>query len=48
MFGTYFSDMEECDGKEGQQTVNGTTFKYKMKTVRNDDQQLIGIFVFCI
>ena len=48
MFGTSFSDMEECDGKEGQQTVNGTTFKYKMKTVRNDDQQLIGIFVFCI
>lgn len=48
LLGTTLTHLDEADGQGGQLLVGTRTVNYRMKTVHNDDNQFIGIFVFCI
>ena len=40
-------DLSKCDGYHAMETVNQTKVEYSLKTVFNDDNNLLGIFAFC-
>jgi PAS domain-containing protein len=44
---TSFSDLCQTDGYHTIQTYNENSIEMQMKTVRQDDGQLLGIFAFC-
>ena len=48
IFHTIITDLKAADGNTGKIKVGERTVKYSIKTVCDDLNQLIGIFVFCI
>ena len=48
IFHTIITDLKAADGNTGEIKVGERTVKYSIKTVCDDLNQLIGIFVFCI
>ena len=42
-----FTDLRNTDGYHAIHTINEVRIEYQMKTVYNDEGELIGIFVFC-
>lgn len=48
LFLTEFTDLEAAEGYHGTLTVNDRTVEFQMKIVYNDEEELIGLFVFCV
>lgn len=48
LFGTMTDSLRDADGKTGTMAVDDSIFTYKMNTVYNEKEQLLGLFVFCI
>ena len=46
-FKTSFTDLTKTNGFHAIQIINGEKIEYKMKVCFNDNNKLIGIFVFC-
>ncbi len=46
-FKTSFTDLTKTDDFHAIQIINGEKIEYKMKVCNNDNNKLIGIFVFC-
>ena len=46
-FKTSFTDLTKTNGFHAIQIINGEKIEYKMKACYNDNNKLIGIFVFC-
>jgi PAS domain-containing protein len=45
---TAFTNLEKADGHRGFLTVGSHAIDFHMKTVHNDNKELIGLFVFCV
>lgn len=45
---TDITNLEEADGNNGKLTVGSNEVNYHIKVIRNDENEIIGIFVFCI
>ena len=48
LFHTTFTSLQEADGYRGTMTVDSRTVDFQMKTICNDEKELIGLFVFCV
>ena len=48
LFNTTFTIMEDADGHRGSLMIGDHSVDFQMKTVSNDEKELIGLFVFCI
>ena len=48
LFHTGITDMANADGKDDTLTFGDNELSYHMKAVFNDDQKIIGLFVFCV
>ena len=48
LFHTGITDMANADGKDDTLTFGDNEVSYHMKAVFNDDQKIIGLFVFCV
>jgi PAS domain-containing protein len=46
-FKTSFTDLTKTNGFHAIQIINDEKIEYKMKACYNDNNKLIGIFVFC-
>ena len=46
-FKVKLDDLSKCDGYHAIETVSKTKVEYSLKTVFNDDNDLLGIFAFC-
>lgn len=44
---TTFTDLNHVNGFRGAQTVNQKIIDYQIKTIYNDQNKLLGLFVFC-
>ena len=47
-FHTEFTSLRDTDGFRSRQTVGKNNIEYQMKTVYNDEEELLNIFVFCL
>ena len=42
------NNLEKADGHRGFLTVGSHAIDFQIKTVHNDNKELIGLFVFCV
>ena len=45
-FNLVFTDLRDTNGYESAKNVGGRTIKYRMASVCNDKNELIGVFIF--
>lgn len=48
LLNTSFTHLAEADGQSGQLTIGSTAVSYNIKVVRNDEGDIIGVFLFCV